>query len=1086
MPPRWKTLLSRTTHESATHEIESPSQSTLRDSVIGSPSGGPSPRAAILASADANDAFTAMWRDALDDFDDVTGENISSGNSDLYKQLQACSDYASIVKILDGKALEFKAYRRGSTNAMKMRAALRPVVCAIINMIDIGAEAAASKAVPGGKAVFVAIAVLFKTVQGVSARFDALVSLFEKFDSFLERLDVRLNAPFESASRALAVKTLAKMVRTLAYATQMMRQNRFKHFFSVLIGLGGDIADITERTENLMIEETRLSLAEIHIRMHGLSEAFMSTLHHVENGMDLLNERIDAVSLGVTGVSDRLHGSGLYDMPHRLDAFIERYEEDRSDDGPNRVVERSMTTFRNKMTVQTTIISSRLGRVESALESLGKDLARPSPAVSQWSSRISLPCADLVSFSRMASEILSCFRDMSPEEQATLRQGIIALYAVTTASVVAGSRDRSTDVLLKGILNPTTMLSGFLPLILAYLAVFVFWKRFVCRVQVGIPNGPGFALGDSIIFIDVSGTHYVLRPERLRTWEALHDFLLDQYEDREGIEFIRSHAYRIMDTNGDESVIKRQNWGSVREGMTLELSFAVRQKRPSCLWCGEYAVAHTRVGWVQCSQCGRRFWVSKDYENGISEPARTIEQPRLARASSSKRRVVSQSTSDPHLAVPSYRRVAIVYTKEKSLSTGSYDGDDKTMADDSEMDSADAGSDLESTDNDLDDDRSPEDAGFDLFEHPVSDYEKPFAGIFNMDFEDHGPNVSGEEGDVHPDSRDSTSPTNHAKILASPFYPAPEPEIRAFLATQHADTVITHTFGIAVSVDRAWQLCFSLAQGNSDLSSHVSIREYIYGSYGRASRFTFGAPAMSPFVNFYYNEEAYQDPPFTREHCVEIQYCPADEFPSCREWSSWRPNYTSLDIWHYVSAYVQSLSLDMRAQDGGRIIKQHYMEGPEHLISDVLPFFFNQLGSGIGLDSKVELVGNYSYAPVSDRLALPSLRVFMQFIGYPSFEASIQTFPPTSFFPITVQDFARQVVDIVRAYVQSLESSVLSLSHPRGVKWRFGTAPGTVGVQDVELLGLIFVSRDTVMPLLQVRPDYSLSPLLSKDEPMVV
>ena len=65
---------------------------------------------------------------------------------------------------------------------------------------------------------------------------------------------------------------------------------------------------------------------------------------------------MEAVSLGVEDVSERLYGgkcylhlrldlalliefyrtAGVYDMPRRLDAFIERYEEDRVDDGPHR------------------------------------------------------------------------------------------------------------------------------------------------------------------------------------------------------------------------------------------------------------------------------------------------------------------------------------------------------------------------------------------------------------------------------------------------------------------------------------------------------------------------------------------------------------------------------------------------------------------------------------------------------------------------------------------------------------------------------------------------------------------------------
>ena len=74
-----------------------------------------------------------------------------------------------------------------------------------------------------------------QTVQGVSARFDALIALFERFQSFLERLDIRVKAPLEPASRTVAVKTLVEMIRTLAYATQMMRHNRASEDLDKLI-----------------------------------------------------------------------------------------------------------------------------------------------------------------------------------------------------------------------------------------------------------------------------------------------------------------------------------------------------------------------------------------------------------------------------------------------------------------------------------------------------------------------------------------------------------------------------------------------------------------------------------------------------------------------------------------------------------------------------------------------------------------------------------------------------------------------------------------------------------------------------------
>ncbi|KZV68174.1 hypothetical protein PENSPDRAFT_25838 [Peniophora sp. CONT] len=335
MPSRLGGLLP--SRSSSSHQVHSQSPlvggGSFRDKhPTSSASYSSSSGSTALPARNDND-FAALWRDALDEFYRLTGEDIRDENSGLYEWLKGCSDYASVMESLEKQALAFRAYRQGSPSALKMRSALRSVVRVIINVIDVGSEAAASKAVPGGKAMFVAIAVLLRTVQGISARFDALVALLEKFGSFLERLDLRMNAPFEPVSRILAVKTLTEMLRTLAYAAQVMRHNRAKHFFDVLVGHGDDITDLTRRTEDLMREETRLSLAEVHKRMHNLSGSFVSALGRIEDNIAQLNEEMHTVSIGVNGALERLDNSGMHDLPRQFEAFVERYEEDRIDGG---------------------------------------------------------------------------------------------------------------------------------------------------------------------------------------------------------------------------------------------------------------------------------------------------------------------------------------------------------------------------------------------------------------------------------------------------------------------------------------------------------------------------------------------------------------------------------------------------------------------------------------------------------------------------------------------------------------------------------------------------------------------------------
>ena len=120
----------------------------------------------------------------------------------------------------------------------------------------------------------------------------------------------------------------------------------------------------------------------------------------------------------------------------------------------------------------------------------------------------------------MAAGILPLFQDLSPDEQAVLKQAIIALYSVAATSVSTGTSDNTVEVLLAGILNPRAVFSAFLPMAVAFLAIFAFWRRFLSRGYYGIPQGPGYTLTGSIVLIDVFGTHYILQLDRCRSWDV--------------------------------------------------------------------------------------------------------------------------------------------------------------------------------------------------------------------------------------------------------------------------------------------------------------------------------------------------------------------------------------------------------------------------------------------------------------------------------------------------------------------------------------------------------------------------------------
>ncbi|KZV68063.1 hypothetical protein PENSPDRAFT_28705 [Peniophora sp. CONT] len=220
----------------------------------------------------SDDDLEDMWDDALNDYFARTGMDLSDRDQDLYRRLQRCSSSESVARTLDEIALEFRTYRKGSRRAAKIRSVLSSVAHGVSNLIDAGAESAASKAFPGGKAVFVAIAVLIRATQGVSKHFDTLLAILDKFGFYLSRLRIRLHVGLGPESRRITVELLSKMVHAFALATETMHHNRLHHFVNVLFNKDDEVGIVGQRVSQLMEEDSRMDLVEIHRAVSNLSD----------------------------------------------------------------------------------------------------------------------------------------------------------------------------------------------------------------------------------------------------------------------------------------------------------------------------------------------------------------------------------------------------------------------------------------------------------------------------------------------------------------------------------------------------------------------------------------------------------------------------------------------------------------------------------------------------------------------------------------------------------------------------------------------------------------------------------------------
>ena len=65
-----------------------------------------------------------------------------------------------------------------------------------------------------------------QTIKDVSASYDALLDLFESFESFLARLDIYTKIPSTTAMTEIVVKILIELLSTISLAIQHVKQGR--------------------------------------------------------------------------------------------------------------------------------------------------------------------------------------------------------------------------------------------------------------------------------------------------------------------------------------------------------------------------------------------------------------------------------------------------------------------------------------------------------------------------------------------------------------------------------------------------------------------------------------------------------------------------------------------------------------------------------------------------------------------------------------------------------------------------------------------------------------------------------------------
>ncbi|KAH9956740.1 hypothetical protein BC827DRAFT_1385898, partial [Russula dissimulans] len=208
----------------------------------------------------------SLFQVALDDFEKKSGINLVQHQ--IFNKLMTCQSVASIIDVLHEQTVALRN-SRGDDHGKLMKWINRIVdILHTLSTNDALVEGV-GLAFPPAKAVFSGIAILLSRIKDVSASYDALLDLFESFESFLGRLDIYTKIPLTTAMTEIVVKILIELLSTISLAIQHVTQGRLKRFGKKLIG-ENEIEVVLQRLDRLTLEEARMTAAQTLEVVYGL------------------------------------------------------------------------------------------------------------------------------------------------------------------------------------------------------------------------------------------------------------------------------------------------------------------------------------------------------------------------------------------------------------------------------------------------------------------------------------------------------------------------------------------------------------------------------------------------------------------------------------------------------------------------------------------------------------------------------------------------------------------------------------------------------------------------------------------------
>ncbi|KAF8292327.1 hypothetical protein DL93DRAFT_940333 [Clavulina sp. PMI_390] len=232
---------------------------------------------------EADDELQKIWKDAISAFEESSKTKLSDN-----KLAEALSSDVSMDKIeatLATYGTDLKAFRK---KGQSVRRALKPLLKGLKAIVDPMGEVASFVGVPGGKAIFVAVANLLKAIDGVSQVYDHLTDVLEQIRDIFSRLQILTDADAITLSlRKLYVQTLAQVLVILGYyirySNAVRRESKWRGGLKVWSTRGRDF--LSSAAENTEIQDgiTRLESLGNRIQQTTTAEIMASSAKNLRS-----------------------------------------------------------------------------------------------------------------------------------------------------------------------------------------------------------------------------------------------------------------------------------------------------------------------------------------------------------------------------------------------------------------------------------------------------------------------------------------------------------------------------------------------------------------------------------------------------------------------------------------------------------------------------------------------------------------------------------------------------------------------------------------------------------------------------------